>query len=66
MNEDLCREFIQKEISDALIQIGPIKAPGHDGFSARFYERNWEVMREEIINVVKLLFNTGRMPDGCQ
>jgi hypothetical protein len=28
MNEKLCEEFSDREISDALFQIGPLKAPG--------------------------------------
>ena len=32
MNESLCRQFSAEEISDALFQIGPLKAPGPDGF----------------------------------
>jgi hypothetical protein len=39
-NEKLCCEFTEKEISDALFQIGPLKAPGPDGFPARFFKRN--------------------------
>ncbi|KAM0927888.1 hypothetical protein ACQ4PT_002131 [Festuca glaucescens] len=35
MNDELCKEFSEKEISDALFQIGPLKAPGL-----------WEAMRE--------------------
>jgi hypothetical protein len=41
MNDDLCRDFTKEEISDALLQIGPLKAPRIDGFPARFYQRNW-------------------------
>ena len=41
MNEALCKEFSDKEISDALFEIGPLKAPGTDGFPARFYQTNW-------------------------
>jgi hypothetical protein len=40
MNEKLCKDFTDDQISGALFQIGPIKAPGPDGFPARFYERN--------------------------
>jgi hypothetical protein len=36
MNERLMLEFTDKEISDALFQIGPLKAPGPDGFPAHF------------------------------
>lgn len=64
MNDGLCKDFLDKEISDALFQIGPLKAPGVDGFSACFYQRNWDVLKVEVINVVKLFFATGRMPEG--
>ena len=36
----LCAPFDDKEISDALFQIGPLKAPGPDGLPARFFQRN--------------------------
>jgi hypothetical protein len=35
-----------------------------DGFPARFYQRNWGVIKEEVINAVKLFFATGNMPVG--
>jgi hypothetical protein len=37
MNQNLCRYFSEEEISDALFQIGPLKAPGPDSFPARFF-----------------------------
>jgi hypothetical protein len=64
MNDQLCTEFSDEEISDALFQIGPIKAPGPDGFPARFYQRNWVVVRAEIVAAVKQFFSTGHMPEG--
>ncbi|XP_073368034.1 uncharacterized protein [Aegilops tauschii subsp. strangulata] len=47
MNDGMCTDFSDKEIADALFQIGPLKAPGPDGFPARFFQRNWAVMREQ-------------------
>ena len=41
MNDELCKPFSEQEISDALFQMGPLKAPGLDGFPARFFQRNW-------------------------
>ena len=64
MNTELCKEFSKEEISDALFQIGPIKAPGPDGFPARFYQRNWELMRDDVIHAMKRFFDTGIMPEG--
>jgi hypothetical protein len=33
-NSTLCAEFTDKEMADALFKIGPLKAPGKDGFPA--------------------------------
>jgi hypothetical protein len=61
MNDKICMDFSDKEISDALFQIGPLKAPGPDGFPARFLQG---VLKEEVIAGVKEFFRTGIMPDG--
>jgi hypothetical protein len=34
MNDDLCTDFTDDKIGDAMFQIGPLKAPGVDGFPA--------------------------------
>jgi hypothetical protein len=62
MNEALCANYTEKEISDALFQIGPLKAPGPDGFPARFLQRNWGLFKEEVVAAVQLFFETGVMP----
>ncbi|XP_073360138.1 uncharacterized protein [Aegilops tauschii subsp. strangulata] len=64
MNDGLCTDFSDKEIVDALFQIGPLKAPGPDGFPARFFQRNWAVMREQVMAGVREFFRTGIMPEG--
>uniref|UniRef100_A0A452XL47 Reverse transcriptase domain-containing protein n=1 Tax=Aegilops tauschii subsp. strangulata TaxID=200361 RepID=A0A452XL47_AEGTS len=64
MNESLCKAYIEEEISNALFQIGPLKAPGCDGFPARFYQRNWSVVKGEICAAVQDFFMTGLMPDN--
>jgi hypothetical protein len=40
MNASMCREFSEEEISNALFQIGPLKAPGPNGLLARFFQKN--------------------------
>jgi hypothetical protein len=64
MNEVLCRPFTDDEISNALFQIGPLKAPGPDGLPARFFQRNWILMEEDISSAVKAFFSEGRMPES--
>lgn len=64
MNNKLCEEFTEEEISLAMFQIGPLKAPGPDGFPARFYQRNWGAVKQDIVHAVSKFFQTGTMPDG--
>ena len=64
MNEDLCRAFSPEEISDALFQMGPLKAPGPDGFPARFFQRYWEVVKDDVVAAVQGFFRDGYLPPG--
>lgn len=64
MNKSLTKEFTEKEISDALFQIGPLKVPGWDGFPARFFQRNWGVLKKEVTDAVLSFFENGIMPEG--
>lgn len=47
INAILCAKFSEQEVADPLSQIGPLKAPGPDGFPGRFYQRNWSCLKEE-------------------
>lgn len=63
MNTALCKPYTEEEISYALFQIGPLKAPGPDGLPARFFQRNWGLPKEYIIPVVPKFFETCIMPE---
>ena len=60
-NASLCVDFTE-EISDALFQIRPLKAPGPDGFPARFFQRNWGTIKESIVAAVQEFLRSGVMP----
>uniref|UniRef100_A0A8R7U305 Reverse transcriptase domain-containing protein n=1 Tax=Triticum urartu TaxID=4572 RepID=A0A8R7U305_TRIUA len=64
MNETLTKPFSATKISDALFQIGPLKAPGPDGFPARFYQRNWAVLKDYVTRGVLDFFERGVLPEG--
>jgi hypothetical protein len=64
MNDELCKGFIDKEISDALFQIGPLKASGPGGFPTCFFQRNWGMLKEDVVRTVKGFFDLGHMPVG--
>jgi hypothetical protein len=62
MNDGLCKQFSEEDISDALFQIGLLNAPGPDGFPAHFWQRNWGLFRDEVVRAVQTFFVTGVMP----
>lgn len=64
INEALTKLISDEEVARALFQIGPMKAPGPDGFPARFFQRNWEVLKEKAIKGVKSFFEDGIMSTG--
>lgn len=64
MNERLDASFTEKEVADVLFQIGPIKAPGPDGFPAWFFQKNWSLLKEEITATVLEFHVSGIMPPG--
>lgn len=64
MNKKLVRPFSAEEISNALFQIGLLKAPGPDGFPAPFFQWNWEILKDEVIKGVLGFFENGVLPEG--
>lgn len=61
-NELLTKIPPEKEIKEALMSIHPEKAPGPDGFSACFFQKNWSVVRSDIVKEVQEFFISGCMP----
>uniref|UniRef100_A0A2N9HX16 Reverse transcriptase domain-containing protein n=1 Tax=Fagus sylvatica TaxID=28930 RepID=A0A2N9HX16_FAGSY len=49
MNNMLLEDFNSEEVSQALKQMYPTKAPGPDGMSAVFYQTYWDIVGPEIL-----------------
>jgi hypothetical protein len=64
MNQKLLEPFTVEEISAALNQMPPLKAPGPDGFSACFYQTNWATIHPEVCDAILHFLNTGEMEDS--
>ena len=64
INTSLVKEFTEKEISDALLQIVPLKDPGPDGFPASFFQRNWGTVKKDVVSAVLDFFKDDIMPEG--
>jgi len=50
-----------KEIKTAVFQMNPDKAPGPDGFNAFFFQKNWDIVKNNVIQAVLQFFRTGKI-----
>lgn len=55
----LYKYFSTHEVKSAMFGMGPLKAPGADGFIPRFYQTFWGIMRDSVVNFVCHVFARG-------
>lgn len=64
MNLFLDKPFEPHEVHDALFQMSPSKAPGVDGFTASFFQRHWNMLKDDVTTAVLGFLNGGDLPLG--
>ncbi|XP_050231894.1 uncharacterized protein LOC126680759 [Mercurialis annua] len=60
-NSMLCSSFTKNDITQALKEMSPTKAPGEDGFPALFYQRYWQIIGEDISKVCLQILNNNAL-----
>ena len=60
-NAFLVAPFTEKEIRDAIFDMDHNKAPGADGFPAKFYQQFWDVIKGDLMQMFHDLHN-GDLP----
>lgn len=60
-NERLKQIPSAEEIKDATFAIHPDKAPGPDGFSACFFQANWDTVGPAVVDEIREFFITGNL-----
>ncbi|XP_023634340.1 uncharacterized protein LOC111829476 [Capsella rubella] len=56
INVRLTREATEQEIRTALFLMHPEKAPGPDGMTALFYQKSWEIIKDDLVLLVNSFF----------
>jgi hypothetical protein len=64
MNETMDRVYTEDEVKLALFQMAPSKAPGVDGFTAGFFQRHWDLLKQDIVQAFLDFLNGGVLPTG--
>ncbi|GJS70464.1 hypothetical protein Tco_0703305 [Tanacetum coccineum] len=59
--ENMIKNVSDVEIKEALYDICNNKAPGPDGYSAKFYKSAWTVVGKDVCEAVKEFFRNGKM-----
>ncbi|CAM8943685.1 unnamed protein product [Rhodiola kirilowii] len=59
MNDMLLGDILEEEIREAVFSLGPLKAPGIDGFPAVFYQKFWNRLKSDIVREVQLFWLDG-------
>jgi exonuclease III len=52
-NRNLLKEVSQQEVKEALDQMHPDKAPGPDGFTARFFQHCWAIIKSDLTKMIR-------------
>ncbi|KAL9659874.1 hypothetical protein QQ045_024684 [Rhodiola kirilowii] len=61
-NADLCRAPSMDEVHGELLEMDGSSAPGHDGFTGRFYVHFWEMVKDDLVAAVEGFFQGLQLP----
>ncbi|GJS32607.1 uncharacterized protein Tco_0530989 [Tanacetum coccineum] len=58
---DMVRPISNEEIRCAMFDIGDDRAPGPDGFTSALFKKGWDVVGNDVCNVVRDFFTNGKL-----
>nr|GEY75356.1 hypothetical protein [Tanacetum cinerariifolium] len=57
----MVRQVSDAEYKNAMFEIDDSKAPGQDGYTARFYKSTWSIVGKEVILAIREFFDTEKL-----
>jgi len=64
MNDQLTASPTMEEVWQITFQMGTTKAPGLDGLNGLFYQKHWEIVKEDLFLLVQNFLTSRVMPTG--
>ncbi|OMO55679.1 reverse transcriptase [Corchorus capsularis] len=61
MNSGLTAIITDDEVRVAVFQLGELKSPGPDGFNGMFFQRHWNLIKDDICRMVRNFFRSGKL-----
>ncbi|KAK2441392.1 hypothetical protein QL285_012694 [Trifolium repens] len=66
LNEEACQSLTKQvtndEVTQALNQMHPFKAPGPDGFQGMFFKQYWHFIGDDVVRLISTAFETSGFP----
>lgn len=59
INQILTQPFTIDELKSACFSLGALKVPGPDGYTAKFFQSHWEVVKQDILMAANSFLNSG-------
>lgn len=61
-NQAISQPFTEKEVTEAISSMSPLKSPGPDGFPALFYHKYWHIIGNNVITCTLNFLNNLSLP----
>eukprot|EP00253_Pinus_taeda_P009681 PITA_09681 len=65
-NNDLEKQVSEEEVREATWSMQPDKAPGPYGFTISFYRAHWDIIKKDLIRMVKNVFKKIKMGENTK
>jgi hypothetical protein len=62
--QSLSKQVTKDEVTQALNQMNPFKAPGPDGFQGIFFKQYWHIVGDDVTHLISVAFETGEFPQS--